>query len=54
MINLMVDDLARVPQLVTLGGATFVGEPLTQECGRFGWFMDPVGNRVELRQLNRQ
>jgi predicted enzyme related to lactoylglutathione lyase len=50
MINLIVDDLAGALQQVVMGGATLVGEPQNLEYGRFGWFMDPEGNKVELWQ----
>ncbi|MGH2508310.1 MAG: VOC family protein [Ktedonobacteraceae bacterium] len=48
MINLVVDDLAEALQQVTMGGATLVGDPQDSEYGKFGWFMDPEGNKVEL------
>ncbi|HVC27979.1 MAG TPA: VOC family protein [Gammaproteobacteria bacterium] len=50
MLNLIVDDLAAALQQVAMGGATLVSEPQDLEYGRFGWFMDPDGNKVELWQ----
>lgn len=50
MINLMVDDLEGALQQVADGGATIVGEIQEDELGRFGWFIDPDGNKVELWQ----
>ena len=52
MIDLIVDDLATALQQVAKGGATFVSEPQDMGYGRFGWFMDPDGNKVELWQPN--
>jgi predicted enzyme related to lactoylglutathione lyase len=48
MINLMVDDLDGALEQVKEGGATLVGTPEEMEYGRFGWFLDPDGNKVEL------
>jgi predicted enzyme related to lactoylglutathione lyase len=50
MINLIVDDLAGALAQVEEGGATSVGTPEALEFGKFGWFMDPEGNKVELWQ----
>ncbi|MEJ2582553.1 MAG: VOC family protein [Acidobacteriota bacterium] len=48
MVNLMVDDLDGALGQVTEGGATIVGEIMEESYGRFGWFVDPEGNKVEL------
>lgn len=50
MFNLMVDDLDGAMAQVVAGGAETVGDPQTFDYGRFGWFMDPEGNKVELWQ----
>jgi predicted enzyme related to lactoylglutathione lyase len=50
MINLMVDDLDGALAQVREGGAEVVPESESSEFGRFGWFVDPAGNRVELWQ----
>jgi len=50
MFNLIVDDLDRALGQVHLGGARVVGEIEEHEYGRFGWFIDPDGNKVELWQ----
>ena len=50
MINLVVDDLDGVLQQVEKGGGTIVGDIEEYDFGRFGWFMDPDGNKVELWQ----
>lgn len=50
MFNLIVDDLNGALDQVKAGGAQIVGEVEEMEFGRFGWFMDPDGNKVELWQ----
>ena len=48
MFNLVVDDLDKALRRVTLGGAEVLPDREEQDYGRFGWFVDPDGNRVEL------
>jgi predicted enzyme related to lactoylglutathione lyase len=48
MFNLMVDDLEGALAQVVEGGAEVVGEIMEESYGRFGWFVDPEGNKVEL------
>lgn len=50
MFNLVVDDLEGALAQVREGGAQIVGEIEEYEYGRFGWFVDPEGNKVELWQ----
>lgn len=50
MFNLMVDDLDGALVQVREGGAEIVGRVEESEFGRFGWFIDPDGNKVELWQ----
>jgi predicted enzyme related to lactoylglutathione lyase len=50
MFNLVVDNLDEALQQVLAGGATQVGGVEEASYGRFGWFMDPDGNKVELWQ----
>ena len=50
MINLVVDDLDAALANVAAGGATVIPETEDHDYGRFGWFEDPDGNRVELWQ----
>ena len=50
MMNLIVDDLEQALAQVVEGGAELSGEPQNDEYGRFGWFIDPDGNKVELWQ----
>ena len=48
MCNLIVDDLDGALAQVVEGGAELAGEIEDIEYGRFGWFLDPEGNKVEL------
>jgi predicted enzyme related to lactoylglutathione lyase len=50
MINLVVDDLVQALEQVAAGGGTIVGTIEDYDYGRFGWFLDPEGNKVELWQ----
>lgn len=50
MFNLVVDDIDEAMKQVTAGGAEKVGDIEKSEYGRFGWFIDPDGNKVELWQ----
>ncbi|TKB54685.1 VOC family protein [Ferrimonas aestuarii] len=50
MINLIVDDLDGALAQVEQGGATLVAEVVEESYGRFGWFVDPEGNKIELWQ----
>jgi predicted enzyme related to lactoylglutathione lyase len=50
MINLVVDDLDGALAQVQEGGAELAGEVADYSYGRFGWFLDPEGNKVELWQ----
>ena len=52
MFNLIVDDVDQALQQVEEGGAQIVGEPIEYEYGKFGWFIDPDGNKVELWQTS--
>ncbi len=48
MFNLVVDDLREALTQVEEGGAQIIGVIEEYEYGKFGWFMDPDGNKVEL------
>jgi catechol 2,3-dioxygenase-like lactoylglutathione lyase family enzyme len=50
MINLIVDDLAEALEQVRSGGADVIPKTDESEYGKFGWFVDPEGSRVELWQ----
>ena len=50
MINLIVDDLDGALAQAKEGGAALAGDVQNFDYGRFGWFIDPDGNKVELWQ----
>ena len=50
MVNFVVDDVDEALCQVELAGGTIVGKPKGYPYGRFGWFLDPDGNKVELWQ----
>jgi predicted enzyme related to lactoylglutathione lyase len=50
MLNFQVDDLDGVLNNLKAAGVTVDPKTEDHEYGRFGWFEDPVGNRVELWQ----
>lgn len=53
MVNFLVDDLDACLLQVQAGGARLCGEIQQHDYGRFAWFMDPEGNKVELWELRR-
>lgn len=48
MINLVVDDLEAAVARVAASGCEVLPDREEHDFGRFGWFIDPDGNRVEL------
>ena len=48
MINLRVANLHALLAALREEGCDVVGEPQDSEYGKFGWVMDPDGNKVEL------
>jgi predicted enzyme related to lactoylglutathione lyase len=50
MLNFQVDDLDAVLDRVMSSGVTVDPKRDDYSYGRFGWFTDPEGNRVELWQ----
>ena len=48
MINLVVDDLDAALANVRTAGGKVIPEKEEHDFGRFGWFVDPDGNHVEL------
>lgn len=50
MLNFQVDDLDAVLDKLIAAGVTVDPKRETYDFGRFGWFTDPEGNRVELWQ----
>jgi predicted enzyme related to lactoylglutathione lyase len=51
MINFVVDDLEGALKQVVRGGARVVGDIQEYPYGRFGWFLDPERNKIELWQV---
>jgi len=50
MLNLRVDDLFSLLDELRNNNITIVGDPVDEEYGKFGWIMDPEGNKIELWQ----
>lgn len=50
MFNFVVDDLDAMLAQARAAGAVVDDKITDEENGRFGWLMDPEGNRVELWQ----
>jgi predicted enzyme related to lactoylglutathione lyase len=48
MINFRVADLDALLAALRNEGCNVVGDPQSSEQGKFGWVMDPDGNKVEL------
>ena len=48
MINLRVDKLFPLLDELRAKNVPIVGDPLDEEYGKFGWIMDPEGNKIEL------
>jgi predicted enzyme related to lactoylglutathione lyase len=48
MVNFVVKDLLKLIETLKAEGVTVVGEPMVEDYGKFGWIMDPEGNKVEL------
>jgi len=48
MVNFRVDDLLGLLAALRKEGCTVVGEPEISEYGKFGWLLDPEGNKIEL------
>ncbi len=50
MVNYRVDDLASLLQALRDEGCNVLEKTDDSEFGKFGWVMDPEGNKVELWQ----
>ena len=48
MINYRVDDLEGLIRVLKEEGVEVVGEIQEFDYGKFGWIMDPEGNKIEL------
>jgi predicted enzyme related to lactoylglutathione lyase len=50
MVNFRVDDLVAMLAQLREAGEQVVGDMDESEFGKFGWVLDPEGNKVELWQ----
>jgi predicted enzyme related to lactoylglutathione lyase len=48
MINFIVHDLFVLLAVLKEEGVQIVGDPMDEEYGKFGWILDPEGNKIEL------
>ena len=48
MLNFIVKDLFALLEVLKTEGVQIVGEPMDEEYGKFGWILDPEGNKIEL------
>lgn len=48
MMNFRVHDLVALLKALKEEGVTIVGEMEEYEYGKFGWILDPEGNKIEL------
>lgn len=48
MMNFRVDNLEALLEVLKEEGVTIVGEMESYEYGKFGWILDPEGNKIEL------
>jgi len=48
MINYRVENLVELMQTLEKEGVQIVGEIQSYPYGKFGWIMDPEGNKIEL------
>lgn len=48
MINYRVEDLEALLKVLKEEGVTVIGEMEVFEYGKFGWILDPEGNKIEL------
>ena len=54
MINYRVDDLNALIAELRTSGIEIVGDPQSDENGKFAWIVDPDGNKVELWEPMRR
>ncbi|WP_299188644.1 VOC family protein [uncultured Aquimarina sp.] len=48
MMNFRVENLVELLEVLKKEGVTVVGEIEEYEYGKFGWIVDPEGNKIEL------
>jgi predicted enzyme related to lactoylglutathione lyase len=52
MINYRVHDLEKLLEVLREEGVEVIGEMEEYEYGKFGWIMDPDGQKIELWEPN--
>ncbi|MDT0643172.1 VOC family protein [Zunongwangia sp. F363] len=52
MINYRVENLEELLETLKAEGVEVVGEIESYDYGKFGWIMDPEGNKIELWEPN--
>lgn len=50
MLNFIVKDLFALLDILREERVEIVGDPMDEEYGKFGWIVDPEGNKIELWQ----
>jgi predicted enzyme related to lactoylglutathione lyase len=48
MLNLRVSGLFKLLERLKNEGVEIIGDPIDEEYGKFGWIVDPEGNKIEL------
>lgn len=48
MMNFRVENLEKLLEILSSEGVQVVGEMQIYDYGKFGWIMDPEGNKIEL------
>ena len=48
MVNFIVKDLFALITVLKGEEVTITGDPIDGEYGKFGWIIDPEGNKIEL------
>ena len=48
MMNFRVENLEELLEVLKQEGVTVVGDMETHDYGKFGWILDPDGNKIEL------
>lgn len=48
MMNFRVENLEKLLEVLKAEGVTVVGEMQSFDYGKFGWILDPEGNKIEL------
>lgn len=48
MVNFRVENLDALVEALKAEGVPLIGEPISEQFGKFAWVMDPEGNKIEL------